>query len=249
MKEMADLFDAMAESGELADQSALQVVDQLISCQLIGNGNRTADRYKKAAKLFFPSADFNNLLYLPQRHLNIPLIDQLKTCEFIDSELNIMIQSATGGGKTFLACAYGNEACEHGYTVRYFIMPDLMSTYHNQESKGKGEKFLRKLVNTNLVIIDDFMLTRITSEDADFLYRLISSKPRSSIHRSFLICSQLMPEEMYNRLSQAGGAIADTIMNRLTAKAYTITLEGDSMRNIDIAAALAQQQASRSNTQ
>ena len=53
---------------------------------------------------------------------------------------------------------------------------------------------------------------------------------------------------MYNRLSQAGGAIADTIMNRLTAKAYTITLEGDSMRNIDIAAALAQQQASLRNT-
>ena len=42
---------------------------------------------------------------------------------------------------------------------------------------------------------------------------------------------------MYNRLSQAGGAITDTIMNRLTAKAYTITLEGDSMRSIDIAAA------------
>ena len=61
-----------------------------------------------------------------------------------------MIQSATGGGKTFLALAYGNDACDHGYMVRYFIMPDLMTVYHTQESKGKDEKFLKILVNTTL---------------------------------------------------------------------------------------------------
>lgn len=33
---------------------------------------------------------------------------------------------ATGSGKTYMACAFGMEACKQYYTVKYVRLPDLL---------------------------------------------------------------------------------------------------------------------------
>ena len=82
-----------------------------------------------------------------------------------------MITSATGCGKAFLACALGNNACEHQYTVRYFTMTELLEEFRIAEAREKYVKFLRQLANTYLIIIDDFLLTSVTDRDVEYLYR------------------------------------------------------------------------------
>jgi len=36
------------------------------------------------------------------------------------------ISGKTGCGKSFLACAFGNNACRYDYTVRYYRIPELL---------------------------------------------------------------------------------------------------------------------------
>ena len=122
----AEQLKEMNKSGELTSKSPLEVLDQLISFQRIEDQNNTTERYKKKAKLYSPLADLQDVLYIPARHLNAALIDQLATNQYIDNSRNVMITSAIGCGKTFLACALGNNACEHQYTVRYFTMTELL---------------------------------------------------------------------------------------------------------------------------
>ncbi|WP_027621909.1 ATP-binding protein [Acetivibrio clariflavus] len=53
-------------------------------------------------------------------------LQTLSTCTYIIQKLNIVITGKTGSGKTFLACALGNSACRHGYTVKYYRIPELL---------------------------------------------------------------------------------------------------------------------------
>lgn len=176
---MADELMKMDGSGELYTKSALDILDQLTSLQEISSDNSATDRYKKAAKLYWPMADLSDILYIPERHINAAMVDKLKTNEYITSGLNVMMSSATGCGKTFFACAFGNNACESQYTVRYFTMAELLYSFKTAEDTGKYVKLLNKLANTNLIIIDDFLLTSVEQRDVEYLYRLISSKTKS----------------------------------------------------------------------
>ena len=113
-------------------------------------------------------------------------------------------------------------------------MIDLLTEFQNVEARGRIVKFLNKLANTNLIVIDDFLLTSITARDTEYLYRLFDSKPPRNKTRSFIICSQLMKEEMYTRLSSFSPGLADAIMNRVASRAYDFEIQGDSMRDVNI---------------
>ncbi len=146
--------------------------------------------------------------------------------------------SATGCGKTFFSCAFGNNACEHQYTARYFTMAEFLEECAAAEKRGRYVKYIKSVANTNLIIMDDFLLTSVTQRDVEYLYHLFSSQPRGNKPRSFIICSQLMKEEMYTRLSSIAPSLADAIINRISARAYEFEIQGDSMREVDIPAEL-----------
>ncbi|MBQ9046377.1 MAG: ATP-binding protein [Solobacterium sp.] len=245
MNTMADELIRLDESGELYSEPAIDILDQLTSLQEISSDDSTTARYKKAARLYWPMADLDDVLYIPDRHINIAMIDKLRTNDYISRSLNVLMSSATGCGKTFFACAFGNNACESQYTVRYYTMVDLLYSFREADEKGKYVKFLNKLANTNLIIIDDFLLTTAEQRDVEYLYRLVNSKTRKNKPRSFIICSQLMPAEMYTRLSTVSPSLADGIINRLFAKSYTFEIKGNSMREIDIPTELQRQKNSQ----
>lgn len=235
---MAEGLEVLDQGGELYQMAPLEVLNQLIALQQISSDNRITDRYKRSARLFFPMADLSNILYLPDRHINAALMDELATNQYIDNSRNVLITSATGCGKTFCACALGNNACNHQYSVRYFTMMGFLDACEVATEKRREVKFISSVEKVNLIILDDFMLTSIDKKETEYLYRLVSERPRKIKPRSFIICSQLMKDEMYTRLSQASPGLADAIMNRICAKAYEFQIQGDSMRDRDIEAEL-----------
>jgi DNA replication protein DnaC len=58
-------------------------------------------------------------LYHADRQLDKALIARLGTCNYIEDRRNIILLGASGCGKTWLACAFGNAACRAYYNVRY----------------------------------------------------------------------------------------------------------------------------------
>ena len=50
----------------------------------------------------------------------------MANCEYITECRNIFITGATGSDKTYMACAFGMEACKQYYTVQYVRLPDLL---------------------------------------------------------------------------------------------------------------------------
>ena len=64
--------------------------------------------------------------YLPDRKLDKAHIMRLASCTYIQECHNVIIQRATGSGKTCLATALGVCAVKQYYFVRYIRLPNLL---------------------------------------------------------------------------------------------------------------------------
>jgi DNA replication protein DnaC len=86
--------------------------------------NNKINRLIKQANLSISDAHLEDIQYLTDRKLDQSLITKLSTCGYIKQKRNIILLGATGSGKSFLACAFGNKACRYEYKVMYIRLPD-----------------------------------------------------------------------------------------------------------------------------
>lgn len=55
-------------------------------------------------------------------------------------------------------CALGNAACRHGYTVKYFRIPELLLEVQDAKNENRYTRFMTQLQNIKLLILDDFQI-------------------------------------------------------------------------------------------
>ena len=98
--------------------------------------------------------------YGHNRKINRHLIERLATCEYITEYRNIFITGATGSGKTYLACAFGMEACKRYYSVKYVRVPDLLLDLQEARDDACFKDTLKKYTNPTFLILDEWLLMR-----------------------------------------------------------------------------------------
>jgi len=74
--------------------------------------------FLKLSKLRY-QASLEELSFSTQRNHKKEHILQLADCTFIDRAENILVSGLSGTGKSFLACAFGHQACTMGYKTLY----------------------------------------------------------------------------------------------------------------------------------
>ena len=60
--------------------------------------------------------------------------------EYITEHRNLFITGATGSGKTYLARAFGMEACRQRYKTKYVRIPDLLLELEMARNDGTYKK-------------------------------------------------------------------------------------------------------------
>jgi len=144
---------------------------------------------------------------------------------FIERGDTVLITGATGSGKSFLACALGRSACLLGYRTIYFSMNRFMDTVTQSRLDGTYLKWIKAISNHKLLIIDDFGLKAIDTDARLALLDILEDRYGNS---SVVVTSQLPVEAWYNFIDEP--TLADAIMDRLTASAHRLPLQGKSMR-------------------
>jgi len=100
----------------------------MVDAEINDRKSRRLIRLLKAAKLKV-SACVEDIDYRAQRGLDRQVVATLSTCDWIDKALNTIITGPTGVGKTWLACAFGQQAARKGYSVIYKRLSRLQSSY------------------------------------------------------------------------------------------------------------------------
>ena len=129
---------------------------------------------------------------------------------------------ATGSGKTYLACAFGMEACKQYYSVKYVRLPDLLLDLQAAREAGTFKSVLKRYTNPVLLILDEWLLIKLTEPEARDLFELIHKRRKKS---STIFCSQFRESEWYQQLCGGESTLADAIMDRIAYDSYKIDIE------------------------
>ena len=186
--------------------------------------NRKANSLKRLirnAGFDQPEAYIADINYTSGRKLNRNLIERLSTCEYITEHRNLFITGATGSGKTYLACAFGMEACKQRYRTKYVRLPDMLLELELARSDGTYKKVLSKYANPVVLILDEWLLLKPTEEEQHDILELLHRRRKKS---STIICSQYEPDGWYDQLGVDDSPLAEAILDRIKHDAYKINI-------------------------
>ena len=224
---LTGMYDAYREQIESSRYDALDF-DQRFALLLDRqeaeqDSRRLQTRLKKAA--LRQNACVEDIDYRKSRGLNKTAMHALAECRWLRSHENCIITGPTGAGKSYIACALGNQACRRGFTVRYFRAPRLFQELAVARGTGRYDRVLRSLLRTDLLIIDDWATALLTDEERRDLFEIAEDRYD---RRSTLIAAQLPIEHWHDTIGDP--TLADAILDRLIHNAHTIALKGESMR-------------------
>nr|VFJ67131.1 MAG: DNA replication protein DnaC [Candidatus Kentron sp. DK] len=207
-----------------ADLSFEQRLGMLLDREILERENRRLNRLLQAAKLRL-SASIEDIDYRHPRGLERSKIASLASCNWVAHHQNLLLTGPTGCGKTWLACALGNQACRQGISVRYFRLPRLLEQLRIAHGDGSYPRLMAQLAKTELLLLDDWGIQKITAPQRADLMEVIEDRHGL---RSTLVASQLPVDLWHDYIGEA--TLADAILDRLIHNAHRLLLHGESMR-------------------
>lgn len=227
MSGMAKAYKDQYEQEELLQWSFDERFSLLIDTEFDYRHRNKIERLTKQAQFSDTQARLEDIKYFNDHGLNREVFLQLATNKYIQEPRNILLTGATGSGKSYIACALGNNACQSSFKVGYIRMPDLLTEFALAKVQGTYKKVLKQYQNCELLIIDEWLLIPADTIAQQDILEVLERRYR--LHAT-IFCSQFTKEGWYERLG--GGALADAIMDRALARSQSITIDGTrSMRS------------------
>jgi DNA replication protein DnaC len=232
---MADAFAELQTQDDAADLGHAEWLGLLIDREM---ANRTTKRFQtrlRAAKLRHGGACIEDVDFRSSRRLDKALFKELATGRWIAEKRNLLITGPCGVGKTWLACALGQQACRNNTTVIYHRLPRLFSELQLAHDDGRFPRIFRQLVKADLLILDDWGPERMTAPQRRDLMEIVEDRYGAG---ATLVTSQLPVEAWHDIVDEP--TFADAILDRLIHNAHRLTLDGPSMRKVNMGPAAKQ---------
>ena len=142
---MADAFRNQINDQKFRDVPFEDRFGMLVDIEYNSRKDNRQKRLIKNAGFDQPEANILDINYTSGRKLNKALIKRLATCEYITDHRNLIITGATGCGKTYMACAFGMEACKQYYNTKYIRIPNSLWNLRNRDLTETSERLWQNM--------------------------------------------------------------------------------------------------------
>lgn len=220
---MAATLDILYHSEKFLNMDHLTLISELIEPEYRDKISKRINNRLRSSRLIGSPQELSKCVDSKDReYLPSGITDALSTMDFIVSGLNICILGSSDSGKTYLAKALGIRACDN-YRVQYHhcetFLEEMVALKLSDYQKYQHK--IKKQLNLDLLILDDFLLHTITDErEVKVLFEILEK--RSELSKSTIICSQREPKSWASMIMN-DEVSSNAIMKRAT-KHYTIVI-------------------------
>lgn len=222
---MANSLSTRLKNGDYTDLSHEEFITLLVEDEFYARKTRRMNRMISRANFKPELPCIDDIIYKSTRGFGKKDIMPFTTQKWIHDAINIIIDGPTGCGKTYLAEAIAYQSCRMDIPALKVRYPLLIEEIHSAKGTGTYLKYLKKMSQIKVLIIDDFLMQNITTEEAGFLMDIIDEKQQTG---SIIITTQYPIAKWHKRIPDP--TISDAICDRLINRAYKFNLEGDTMR-------------------
>ena len=212
-----DLFEKAREKSLTYEK----FLEETLNGEIKGREKRKLEKRLKLAS--FPEyktlSEFN---LSEQQSLSQKQLNQLKELIWLEQGYNIIFLGPPGVGKTHLAQGIGIEAINNGYKVKFSTMADLVHILKTQEISSVSRNTVKRIVESDLLIIDDLMFMAMEKHEANLFFQLINKLYGQT---SVVITSNKSPETWGELLGDQ--AITTAILDRIVHKCEVINFFND----------------------
>jgi DNA replication protein DnaC len=224
IKTAANAYREQAGKAEFLQMSFDERMGILIEREYLDRQNNKVKRLRTQAHLKERAA-IEDLQYDPERTLKRAQIRELAQCIWIGKACNLIITGATGTGKTYLACAFGEQACRYKYRVLYVKMSEFAATLIHARNNGTNSTLITKAQKADLLILDEWLRDPLPQPYAREILDLLDRRYRVS---ATLFATQLPVAEWHQHITDP--TLADAILDRVVHDAHRLQIQGPSMR-------------------
>jgi DNA replication protein DnaC len=221
---MARALEAQLALPETARLSFDERLAMLIDREEIDRHNAALTQRLRLARLR-EAACLEDIDYRKPRGLDRSLIQSLAAGRWLAEHHNVLVLGKTGTGKSFIACALGNQAARDGHSVRYQRLSRLLDELAIGRAEGRYASVLARLSKVKLLILDDWLMAKLTADQRRDLMEVIDDRHQRG---STVLATQIPLDCWHEQIGDP--TYGDAILDRLVHNAYRIELRGPSMR-------------------
>jgi DNA replication protein DnaC len=234
MLETLRLFYPLENVEDLSREAARQgwshqaYLDRLLEGECQRREAAAAERRTKKARFPVPKG-LEGFEWSWPKKINRPQVLDLFRLDFMKNHANVIFISDVGLGKTHLATALGQEACEKGYTTLFTTAVDIINALAAAQMGHRLRQELKRYARPDLLIVDELGYLPIDKLGADLLFQVFSRR----YERGSTVITTNRVYKQWGAIFNNDATLASAVLDRVLHHAETVVITGKSYRMKD----------------